>query len=199
MQLQWTNLIMLLCFYWFYFCRGDPIPSKLIEKVDEYIPNDLTVFFDKLEVSLYLFIALKSGFSYPSLLDSCFQNYFWIYMLQCLYIFSFIVKNETEVSKFCTWIHSDVMDDNIYMIPRCSDSLPEKNTSDPCLKESTHYRRSNNSNIPEHSWEPSHILDFSDLSLGKFTVSSLPDFEIFVVLRKMLDAQVLELFSHAFF
>lgn len=31
-------------------CRGDPIPVKLIEKVDEYIPRDLNVLFDKLEV-----------------------------------------------------------------------------------------------------------------------------------------------------
>lgn len=80
-------------------------------------------------------------------------------------MFSFIVK-ETEV---CTWIHSDVMDDNIYMIPsHFSDSLFEKSTCDPCLEESTYLRRSNNSNIQEHSWVPSHILDFSDLSIGEF-------------------------------
>ncbi|KAL8487909.1 hypothetical protein ACS0TY_024268 [Phlomoides rotata] len=110
---------------------GDPIPSKLIEKVDEYIPYDLTVFFDKLE-------------------------------------------NETEVCKFCSWIHSDVMDDNIYMIPRCSDSLSEENTSDPCLEKSTYLRRSNNSNIQEHSWAPSHILDFSDLSVGEPILDLIP-------------------------
>ncbi|KAI3460046.1 hypothetical protein Pfo_016709 [Paulownia fortunei] len=110
---------------------GDPIPSKLIEKVDEYIPHDLTVFFD-------------------------------------------IFENEMEFCKSCTWIHSDVMDDNISMTPCCSASLSGESDSDTCLEESTCVRRSNSSNKQKHSWYPSHILDFSDLSLGEPILDLIP-------------------------
>lgn len=32
-------------------CRGDPIPSTLIEKVDEYIPDDLTKLLSSYKVT----------------------------------------------------------------------------------------------------------------------------------------------------
>ncbi|KAH6816982.1 transferase [Perilla frutescens var. frutescens] len=110
---------------------GDPIPGKLIEKVDEYIPHDLNVLFDKLEP-------------------------------------------ETKVGRSFTWIHSDVMDDNIYMMPCYSDSLLEENISEPCGEESTYIRRSTNSNKKTHSWTPSYILDFSDLSAGEPILDMIP-------------------------
>ncbi|KAL7085513.1 hypothetical protein ACP275_14G285000 [Erythranthe tilingii] len=103
---------------------GDPIPSKLIEKVNEYVPDDLSVFFD-------------------------------------------IFKNETEVCRSLTWIHSDVMDDNIYM-------TSGKNISDPCMEENMHVTRSDISNGQKHSWHPSHILDFSDLTLGEPILDLIP-------------------------
>ncbi|KAL8030270.1 hypothetical protein ABFX02_14G275400 [Erythranthe guttata] len=102
---------------------GDPIPSKLIEKVNEYIPDDLSVFFD-------------------------------------------IFKNETEVCRSLTWIHSDVMDDNIYMT--------ENNISDSCMEENMRVTRPDISNGQEHSWHPSHILDFSDLTLGEPILDLIP-------------------------
>lgn len=60
------------------------------------------------------------------------------------------------------------MDDNIYMTPRYSDSLLEEEVSEPCMEEGINIRRSNNSNIQKPSWDPSYILDFSDLSAGEF-------------------------------
>ncbi|GFP93353.1 F-box protein at1g78280 [Phtheirospermum japonicum] len=96
---------------------GDPIPSNLIEKVDEYIPQDLTVLFNPFE-------------------------------------------NETEVCKSWTWIHSDVMDDNIYLTPCSSTSLSVEVTS--------------HSNIVKDSWYPSHILDFSDLTIGEPILDIIP-------------------------
>ncbi|KAG8369197.1 hypothetical protein BUALT_Bualt15G0126100 [Buddleja alternifolia] len=101
---------------------GDPIPSKLIEKVDEYVPHDLAVFFD-------------------------------------------IFKNETEICRSYTWIHSDVMDDNVYMAPSCPTSF-EGNTSESCLHGSN--------GIQKCIWYPSHILDFSDLSIGDPILDLIP-------------------------
>ncbi|KAK6116151.1 hypothetical protein DH2020_008420 [Rehmannia glutinosa] len=103
---------------------GDPIPSNLIEKVDEYIPHDLT--------------------------------------------------NETEFRKSCTWIHSDVMDDNIYMTPCSSASLSGENSYNPCPAERPEVRRSDSMNSQKDSWYPSHILDFSDLSVGEPILDLIP-------------------------
>lgn len=41
------------------------------------------------------------------------------------------------------------------------------------MEEITHIRRSNNSNIQKLSWDPSYILDFSDLSAGEFLAQFL--------------------------
>ncbi|KZV56304.1 F-box protein [Dorcoceras hygrometricum] len=108
---------------------GDPIPSKLIEKVDNYIPRDLTIF-------------------------------------------SNIFENAAEACNSCTWIHMDVMDDNIYMTP-CSASISGEHASGSCLAESDRVDMSSISRL-SYSWYPSHILDFSDLSIGEnFSVMSL--------------------------
>uniref|UniRef100_A0A0D3ARF7 JmjC domain-containing protein n=1 Tax=Brassica oleracea var. oleracea TaxID=109376 RepID=A0A0D3ARF7_BRAOL len=81
---------------------GNPIPRALMNKIDEYIPDEF-------------FINLPHVFKDTD------------------------VGNEI---KPCTWIHSDVMDDNIHMGPY-ADGDGQHN-----------------------SWRPSHILDFSDLSIG---------------------------------
>ncbi|KAL0368842.1 UNVERIFIED_CONTAM: F-box protein [Sesamum calycinum] len=112
---------------------GDPIPCKLIEKVDDYIPHDLTVLFD-------------------------------------------VFQNETEVGTSCTWIHTDVMDDNIYMTSCCPASLSEESISDPSQADSTHVKTCNNSTRQKHSWYPSHILDFSNLSIGEPILDIIPLF-----------------------
>lgn len=52
--------------------------------------------------------------------------------------------NGGDKIKPCTWIHSDVMDDNIHMEPYADDSVDGQ----------------------QSSWRPSHILDFSDLTIG---------------------------------
>lgn len=52
--------------------------------------------------------------------------------------------NGGDEIKPCTWIHSDVMDDNIHMEPYADDSVDGQH----------------------NSWRPSHILDFSDLTIG---------------------------------
>ncbi|CAN6479936.1 unnamed protein product [Victoria cruziana] len=70
--------------------------------------------------------------------------------------------------KFLTWIHMDIMDDNVYMEPL---------SSDQCL-----YDSSQGANQGEHGltvssgaselrrWQPSYILDFSDLSAILFWI-----------------------------
>ncbi|GER40263.1 bifunctional arginine demethylase andlysyl-hydroxylase JMJD6 [Striga asiatica] len=108
---------------------GDPIPGNLIEKVDEYIPHDLTMLFN-------------------------------------------IFENDTEVLKSWTWIHSDVMDDNIYMTPcpaaslsgKCNESRLAEN---PLVADSNHHREND-------TWSPSHILDFSDLTIGEPILDLIP-------------------------
>ncbi|XP_056173234.1 lysine-specific demethylase JMJ21 isoform X2 [Syzygium oleosum] len=97
---------------------GDPIPSALIEKADEYIPDDLTKL-------------LSSYKDYPK--EGCQPS----------------------------WIHSDIMDDNIHMEPRSIDCY--NNRISPrvgCMD------NGNDGSELGQSWRPSHILDFSDLSVG---------------------------------
>ncbi|MCD7471314.1 hypothetical protein HAX54_011650 [Datura stramonium] len=94
---------------------GDPIPRELIEKVEEYIPDDLR-------------------------------------------------KVDMGVGS-CTWIHSDVMDDNIHMEPCSLTSRSGGTNDDPELIDNVSTNGSDLSQ-PVHAWRPTHILDFSDLSVG---------------------------------
>ncbi|KAE9603865.1 putative transcription factor & chromatin remodeling &Metalloenzymes JmjC family [Lupinus albus] len=97
---------------------GDPIPSKLIEKIDEYIPPDFSKLLN-------------------------------------------IDENFSSASKPCSWIHSDIMDDNIYMEPSLV-STSSENTEHVTVVENGFP-----GGIDEvKSWHPSYILDFSNLSIG---------------------------------
>ncbi|CAL5385904.1 unnamed protein product [Camellia sinensis] len=100
---------------------GDPIPSFLIDKVDEYIPDDFPKFLNIFE--------------------------------------------DGKVAKPCSWIHSDIMDDNIHMEPCCVSSCLTEHTSAADLMHNG-YVNGNHGGAERTSWRPSHILDFSDLSIG---------------------------------
>ncbi|CAL9064525.1 unnamed protein product [Musa banksii] len=63
-----------------------------------------------------------------------------------------------------TWIHSDIMDDNIHMEP-CQPI--------PCFEHSSCLALAVNGELDAHEtegrlrkWQPTHIIDFSDLSIG---------------------------------
>ncbi|MED6155381.1 hypothetical protein PIB30_004813 [Stylosanthes scabra] len=99
---------------------GGPIPSNLIEKIDEYVPPD----FAKL---LNIIQNLPSGACQP-----------------------------------CSWIHTDIMDDNIYMEPSSACSTSSGNIEDASMGDNGHL----SSYDEVKSWRPSYILDFSDLSIG---------------------------------
>ncbi|XP_043722448.1 F-box protein At1g78280-like [Telopea speciosissima] len=100
---------------------GDPIPSSLIDKVEEYLPEDFAVLLNlsKDENGLY------------------------------------------NVQKSPTWIHMDIMEDNIHMEPSFLSSCSNENVPDANM--SMDY---SSGNTEQRNWRPSHILDFSDLSIG---------------------------------
>ncbi|KAG0480341.1 hypothetical protein HPP92_011199 [Vanilla planifolia] len=102
---------------------GDPIPAFLMDKVEEYLPHDVSVLFD-----------VKKG-----------DDGSYIY------------------TRSPTWIHSDIMDDNIHM-KQC------------CPSESADTHLGMNAIFEEKLWKwcPSHILDFSDLSIGDPLADLIP-------------------------
>ncbi|KAF6170322.1 hypothetical protein GIB67_043012 [Kingdonia uniflora] len=105
---------------------GDPIPSSLIEKVEEYIPDDL------------------------SMLLNIFKD----------------ENGELKACKSSCWIHSDIMDDNIYMEPYTSfsgESTPDVTS----LVTNGSSGNVHNGSSEQRNWRPSHLLDFSDLSIGE--------------------------------
>ncbi|XP_020593236.1 F-box protein At1g78280 [Phalaenopsis equestris] len=134
---------------------GDPIPGFLIDEVEKYIPHDLSSLFD------------------------------------------FRMGDDGSLECIPTWIHSDIMDDNIHMkqccpfdcFNECSShtSLKVNGSHDACGQGDTDSRM-NGVNDPSDGenvvvmvnttlsacngitnlkrWCPSHILDFSDLSIG---------------------------------
>ncbi|XP_019174529.1 PREDICTED: F-box protein At1g78280 isoform X2 [Ipomoea nil] len=100
---------------------GDPIPVALIEKVSEYLPDNLAKLL-------------------------------------------FVSEDTVGVDKSCTWIHSDIMDDNIHMELSCLNSCSAENSN------------STNSDHSEQksSWFANHILDFSNLSIGDPLLDLIP-------------------------
>nr|GMD94024.1 F-box protein At1g78280 [Ipomoea batatas] len=100
---------------------GDPIPVALIEKVSEYLPDNLAKLL-------------------------------------------FVSEDTVGVDKSCTWIHSDIMDDNIHMELSCPTSCSAENSN------------STNGDHSEQksSWFATHILDFSNLSIGDPLLDLIP-------------------------
>ncbi|XP_038717903.1 F-box protein At1g78280 isoform X2 [Tripterygium wilfordii] len=100
---------------------GHPIPGALIEKVNEYLPDDFAKFFND-----------ESGLK--------------------------------KVSKPSCWIHSDIMDDNIHMEPYRDSTFCIENEDVAVASDGSmngyHDREEGK------SWSPTHILDFSDISIG---------------------------------
>ncbi|CAM8946221.1 unnamed protein product [Rhodiola kirilowii] len=75
------------------------------------------------------------------------------------------VNGQPNVSKRCCWIHSDIMDDNIFHGISAVKQLPNGQQS------VTTENKSSNSNgfdapVEAKSWRPSYIIDFSNLSVG---------------------------------
>ncbi|XP_020257462.1 F-box protein At1g78280 isoform X2 [Asparagus officinalis] len=104
---------------------GYPIPSSLIDKVEEYIPNDLALLFNLSEEK------------------NTFNGY-----------------NASP-----TWIHSDIMDDNVIIESCTHASSFDGTTSDPRTTVNGTPDACNVERSPRN-WTPTHILDFSDLTIG---------------------------------
>ncbi|KAK9130103.1 hypothetical protein Sjap_010590 [Stephania japonica] len=107
---------------------GDPIPSTLIEKVEEYIPEDLSMLLNIVQDE----------------------------------------KSMCKVFKSCSWIHSDIMDDNVYMEPCSVSSFPDGDVPVSGLL------NGHNGNLGQRKWRPSYILDFSDLYIGDPVCDLIP-------------------------
>ncbi|WOH02607.1 hypothetical protein DCAR_0521996 [Daucus carota subsp. sativus] len=136
------------------FNWGDPIPKLLIERVQEYIPED-------------------------------FENILNIF--QC-------GKGVPEVCRTCTWIHADIMDDNIIMEPSSVGSGSGDTTSGGL---GTTYSKGE-----LNLWRPSHILDFGNMSVGDPICDLIPLYlDVFKgdsrLLKKFLESYQLPLMSDA--
>ncbi|KAI8550342.1 hypothetical protein RHMOL_Rhmol06G0098000 [Rhododendron molle] len=83
------------------------------------------------------------------------------------------ISEDGKVGTPCSWIHSDIMDDNIHMEPCFVSYHSTEHSSDADLMQ--------NGNVNGYrgggevtSWRPSHILDFSDLSIGDRICDLIP-------------------------
>ncbi|XP_043689976.1 F-box protein At1g78280-like [Telopea speciosissima] len=97
-------------------------------------------------------------------------------------------KDENGLHKSPTWIHMDIMDDNIHMEPYFLGSCLNENV--PC---SNGAMDCNSGNGEQRKWRPSHILDFSDLSIGDPLLDLIPiHVDIFrgnsVLLKRFLES-----------
>ncbi|RZC87778.1 hypothetical protein C5167_028230 [Papaver somniferum] len=113
---------------------GDPVPSSLVQKLEEYIPDDLS--------NLLVLSKDKNGSS--------------------------------KALKSPVWVHSDVMDDNVHMLPcdpnDCSRQNPQ--TTSPTVNDLS--LTNGNCGSRKRKWLPSNILDFSDLSVGDPILDIIP-------------------------
>lgn len=75
------------------------------------------------------------------------------------------VNEPSKVCKPLSWIHSDIMDDNIHMEPYGNRSCSSGSTKDAHLLDDGSVTDFHDS-VEGKSWRPSHILDFSNLTLG---------------------------------
>lgn len=74
-------------------------------------------------------------------------------------------NGRSKVGKSCSWIHSDIMDDNIHMEPCGVNSCFIGNAKTTCLVKNGSLNVDGDS-AQRKTWCPSHILDFSNLSIG---------------------------------
>ncbi|KAG8503228.1 hypothetical protein CXB51_001046 [Gossypium anomalum] len=105
---------------------GVPVPEKLMEKIDGYLPDD----FLKL-----LFISEQNGMK--------------------------------RALKPLSWIHSDIMDDNVYMEPCCTFGSNEI----AALTDNGSVNGHNDGGEVK-SWRPNYIIDFSDLSIENRSITA---------------------------
>lgn len=169
---------------------GDPIPGNLIEKVEKYLPNDVSSLLDTIKDDDGSFKCIRSP----------------------------------------TWIHSDIMDDNIHM-KQCSpaDLLNEssslKNLSVNGLNNTCNQADSSstmnaikdfsegkdvvmvnrildscNGEVNLRRWCPSHLLDFSNLSMGDPLFDLIPIYlDVFrgevCLLKRLLESYNLPLIT----
>ncbi|ERN14745.1 F-box protein At1g78280 [Amborella trichopoda] len=103
---------------------GD-IPNTLLEKVEEYLPHDVSLLISKYKDN----------------------------------------EGRTAGCKAPTWIHSDIMDDNIQMEPSSSSQFSDTMDSDARLV-GNNLMEVDTGDIEVRKWHPSYVLDFSDLSIG---------------------------------
>ncbi|CAK9313061.1 unnamed protein product [Citrullus colocynthis] len=102
---------------------GSSIPRSLVEKVDEYLPDDMAKLFDTIED-----------------------------------------ENDLKDCMGLSWIHSDIMDDNIQMKPCLVKLCLDGSTGDNNLL--SNGSKNGWKDLEEsESWCPSYILDFSNLSI----------------------------------
>lgn len=78
---------------------------------------------------------------------------------------SFQDENDLNDRMGLSWIHSDIMDDNIQMKPCLAKSCLGGTTGDNYLP-SNGSKNGWNDIEESESWCPSYILDFSNLSIG---------------------------------
>ncbi|CAL1390313.1 unnamed protein product [Linum trigynum] len=110
---------------------GDPIPSSLIEKVDDYLPQDFSNFF-----------------------------------LTC--------QDETGWDGVCkpfSWIHADIMDDNVHM--ESTTAGLDGNSADSSQENSSSVNGCKDGGF-RTCWHPGHILDFSNLKCGERILDIIP-------------------------
>lgn len=80
-------------------------------------------------------------------------------------LISFQDENDLKDCMGLSWIHSDIMDDNILMNPCLVKSCLSESTGDNNLP-SNGSKNGWNDIEQSESWSPSYILDFSNLSIG---------------------------------
>ncbi|XP_077249906.1 transferases, transferring glycosyl groups isoform X2 [Tasmannia lanceolata] len=134
---------------------GDPIPSILIEKVEEYIPQN------------------------PAMLLNIFKDENGLH----------------KVGKSQTWVHSDIMDDNIQMEPCLVSHCLDENVPSSIFNGTFN---GYDDDGKKRECNPSHILDFSDLSIGDPLCDLIPiHLDVFrgdsSLLKKLLESYKLPL------
>lgn len=128
-----------------------------MEKIDEYIADDITKLLHMFKVS-----STSAGIFEP-----CHNQQFFMCSFYYLISHTYVVQEENEPMEICkplSWIHSDIMEDNIHMEPCYGNSCLNGTMKDADLVDGS--MNGNDSTSEVKSCRASHLLDFSDLSLG---------------------------------